>query len=284
MLVNYDHKTISKIYIRGISVRTKDKRLIVGDKVGRWKVIEIHKYYGKSSHNPPQKTTTTKLLCECECGERREISQKDLKPNRTLGCLNCYNKTKVEDLTNQRFGKIVIVSRAENKNGNTRWNCVCDCGKILVCYASHIKIRKNNGCGKCNSYGEITSINYHHLKRSAKVRKIEFDLTPKEIWDLFLKQDRKCALSGLELTLWNSEDYGTASLDRIDSTLPYRIDNCQWIHKTLNLCKHILTNNEFISMCEAVLKQNPQFERVDWQNTKERYQYLKTSKTRKKVL
>jgi hypothetical protein len=32
-----------------------------------------------------------------------------------------------KNLTGQRFGKWTVVSRAENKNGEVRWNCVCSC-------------------------------------------------------------------------------------------------------------------------------------------------------------
>ena len=37
--------------------------------------------------------------------------------------------TKAHNLLNKRFGKLLVVARAENnKNGNTRWYCKCDCG------------------------------------------------------------------------------------------------------------------------------------------------------------
>ena len=35
----------------------------------------------------------------------------------------------IKDLTGQRFGKLVVLSRAENdKTKHTRWLCQCDCG------------------------------------------------------------------------------------------------------------------------------------------------------------
>lgn len=33
-----------------------------------------------------------------------------------------------EDLTGQRFGKLVAVRRIRSQNGRTRWECRCDCG------------------------------------------------------------------------------------------------------------------------------------------------------------
>lgn len=33
------------------------------------------------------------------------------------------------DITGQRFARLVVLSRAENRNKLTCWNCICDCGK-----------------------------------------------------------------------------------------------------------------------------------------------------------
>jgi hypothetical protein len=37
-----------------------------------------------------------------------------------------------KDLVGVRFGRLVVISRAENIKRNTRWNCRCDCGKEIV--------------------------------------------------------------------------------------------------------------------------------------------------------
>lgn len=70
------------------------------------------------------------------------------------------------DLTGQRFGKIVVLSRTEDKD-RPRWNCLCDCGNKIVlptealrggtkscgCYrrewASTIEV-KHGGCRRGN--------------------------------------------------------------------------------------------------------------------------------------
>lgn len=35
---------------------------------------------------------------------------------------------KAIDLTNQRFGRLVVLRRADCANGHARWRCQCDCG------------------------------------------------------------------------------------------------------------------------------------------------------------
>lgn len=43
-------------------------------------------------------------------------------------------------LAGRRFGRLVVLSRAENsKTQKTRWLCLCDCGKEKVIGASELK-------------------------------------------------------------------------------------------------------------------------------------------------
>lgn len=36
---------------------------------------------------------------------------------------------KLKDETGNRYGMLVVISRAENTDKHARWNCQCDCGK-----------------------------------------------------------------------------------------------------------------------------------------------------------
>jgi hypothetical protein len=67
------------------------------------------------------------------------------------------------DLTNQRFGNLMAISRAENIKGSTRWNCICNCGNnVTISYASLIR-DKSEKC-KCrknlinHKYGQLIVI------------------------------------------------------------------------------------------------------------------------------
>ena len=82
--------------------------------------------------------------------------------------------------------------------------------------------------------------------------RVPVEITAKEIWDLFLKQDRKCALSGLPLTISGRSHYNDASVDRIDSSKGYTIDNVQWVHKHINFMKRTYSQDYFIEMCKKV--------------------------------
>ena len=78
------------------------------------------------------------------------------------------------------------------------------------------------------------------------------------MWDLFIKQNKKCALSGLDIEFSRKLKDGTttASLDRIDSSKGYIQNNVQWVHKDINRIKQNLDQEKFIELCKMVAKEN----------------------------
>lgn len=81
-------------------------------------------------------------------------------------------------------------------------------------------------------YEEITGTRWGSIKGWAKDRGIDFLITIEQAWELFIKQDRKCALTGDILvfaknTIEALNNFTTASLDRIDSSKGYTLDNIQ---------------------------------------------------------
>jgi len=178
------------------------------------------------------------------------------------------------DLTGKKFCHLTVIGRASsNRQGSATWNCLCDCGKEVVFSNDHLtrkaKPVKSCGCQAIKSgakhsqwkgYGEISGNWFHsHILRERKQNdrvRVPVDLTIEQIWDLFLKQDRKCALSGLPLTISGSHHYNDASVDRIDSSKGYTIDNVQWVHKHINFMKRTYSQDYFIEMCKKVAENN----------------------------
>ena len=53
-----------------------------------------------------------------------------------------------QDLTGQRFGRLIVAKRAENtKSGDARWMCKCDCGNETIVKAKHLKSGGTKSCG-----------------------------------------------------------------------------------------------------------------------------------------
>jgi hypothetical protein len=52
------------------------------------------------------------------------------------------------DLIGQRFGRLLVLSRAENASGGqTRWDCRCDCGTIKAIWGRHLNSGRTKSCG-----------------------------------------------------------------------------------------------------------------------------------------
>jgi hypothetical protein len=145
--------------------------------------------------------------------------------------------------------------------------CECECGKqkeVRGCKLIRGDI-KSCGChrnkwDRTNTWswkgcGEISGRYWAILQKSAKIRDIEFNLSIEYAWDLFLQQNRKCALTGSEIFfVRNYQRAGrqTASLDRINSDLGYIQGNVQWTHVDINILKNDFSQDQFIKLCTAV--------------------------------
>lgn len=92
-------------------------------------------------------------------------------------------------------------------------------------------------------------------KRGAKERNIPFHLTKEDIKGLLIASNGICALSGLPMdTMFNSQM--KASIDRIDSSKGYTMDNVQIVAGCVNRAKNALSQKDFVKLCKAVVKVN----------------------------
>jgi hypothetical protein len=177
-----------------------------------------------------------------------------------------------------RYGMLVVVElwkeqRNKGKSKETRCKCLCDCGNTIETWGCRLReplTKKHCGCIKrahnkehpgWKGCGELSSTRWSSIKGHSKRfgRVIEFSITIEYAWDLFLKQDRKCALTGLEIAF---PDYhrdavdldNCASLDRIDSNKGYIEDNIQWVHKKINIMKMDFDQDKFIEWCKIITR------------------------------
>lgn len=196
--------------------------------------------------------------------------------NITHGTVSYYlNKYKIpttkgrrikDDLTGKRFGILTVLHQTIKPERKTltklQWVCRCDCGKVKQ-YRSYQLVKEGiSSCGCLNrgkrhsaykGYQGLSGVFFGKYKYDAKRRKLSFNLTPKYIWDLLVKQNHQCHFTGRQLTLPSiTGDSFTASLDRIDSTKGYIKGNVQWTHHDINIAKQRLTNEAFVQLCKEV--------------------------------
>ena len=105
-------------------------------------------------------------------------------------------------------------------------------------------------------YKDIRIDYWNSLMSGAKRRNISFDISIEYAWKILIDQNKKCALSGIDLTFCTSRiektSFQTASLDRIDSSKGYVEGNIQWTHKSINKMKMNIDQNEFINFCKLI--------------------------------
>lgn len=116
-------------------------------------------------------------------------------------------------------------------------------------------------------YEDLSGKIWSGIKYSAKRRGISFskDLTIQYAWELFIKQNKKCALSGLDISLNKCyKEKNTASLDRINSSKGYSKSNIQWVHKDVNFIKGSLNERDFVSFAKNIYLYNLKKNRLSW--------------------
>lgn len=86
-----------------------------------------------------------KWLCKCACGNDFIAAERPLKYS-TMGSCGCRHKS--EDISGQRFGRLVAVYRVtDNPWGKARWLFQCDCGNGIVTTLGDLKRSVMPSCG-----------------------------------------------------------------------------------------------------------------------------------------
>lgn len=170
---------------------------------------------------------------------------------------------------NQTFNKLTTIKIVgQTKNKTYIWECECACGNRTKVSASCLKSGSTKTCGcarfgqkrpqkkgreSCSwrGYGDISGNYFSGIKVSAKNRGIDFDISIKDIWDIYLSQNKKCYLSGITVS-FDGKSNSTASIDRVDSNKGYSLNNIKICHKNVNKMKWNLSLDNFINLCHII--------------------------------
>ena len=222
-----------------------------GQRFGRLTVIERSENRGSN-----------RLLlwkCKRDCGNTCEADGSSLKGGkvRSCGCLaheahvllgknsRGRKSARFVDLTGKRFGRLIVIERGPNSNGNaTRWRCICDCGKETLTLASKLVAGLSKSCG-CLGIENATKAKIKHGHAN----------TP--FYLLFKAMHNRCELETCREYKWYGGrgikvcdewkefqpfyDWAMAngyakglSIDRIDPDKGYSPDNCEWVTRAEN--------------------------------------------------
>jgi hypothetical protein len=165
------------------------------------------------------------------------------------------------DLMGKVFNRWTVLHRDDSrKYHSAHWICLCACGEVKSVDGQHLRQGRSTRCRECIEWGPrdgipISSRHWRHIKTSAEKRKIQLDVSRREVYEVFKQQDGKCALTGSPLVFepTRSRSDGNASLDRIDSSRGYTLDNIQWVLKRVNIMKGTMLKDELIHYCSLIL-------------------------------
>ena len=174
------------------------------------------------------------------------------------------------------YGRWTIISdkafRYSNSNRITHWLVQCQCGFKGYRRADDLVRGKVSSCNSCSNLkkGKRMSKHYNYrgvggisgtyliaIRNGAKARNITFDVTKEYLWQLYLIQLKRCALSGIPIFFpETTRSLKTASLDRKDSSKGYIKGNVQWVHKHINIMKNNLSEIDFVNYCKLVIEKH----------------------------
>lgn len=154
--------------------------------------------------------------------------------------------SKLNNLTGKKYGRLLVISRAENKNGRVYWYCKCDCGRTAIVSAIKLTSGETKSCGCLRKENTSKMFSKHHL-------------TKKNLHNAWLNMKNRCDnpkfieykyYGGKGITYcdeWKTFDNfmnwafnngysdkkdengrNLLSLDRIDTNGNYEPSNCKW--------------------------------------------------------
>jgi hypothetical protein len=164
-----------------------------------------------------------------------------------------------EYLKSKEFNYLTFVSLIPSAKGRGQCLWRCRCGIVFPYRKNDVVLGAKKSCGcvafpkgknshHWKGYEEISGARWGVILKNAKDRKIEVSITIEDAWKQFLKQNRKCALTGEDLQFDSRSRSGdcSASLDRIISAKGYTTDNIQWVHRKVNMMKNCYDQSEFV--------------------------------------
>jgi hypothetical protein len=192
------------------------------------------------------------------------------------------------DRTGQRYGKLTVIRRAENRPTSARrkdgrlyapmvqWLCICDCGSERTVTANSLRNGNTRSCG-CSRLPHLLGWRqrmglpagmaarnavYKHYRVGAKARGLAWELTDEEFNDLTSQRCRYCDCPPSNMHRHGGENghFVYNGIDRVDNTRGYTSDNVVPCCSTCNRAKNAMSYDEFMAWVVRLVRFQGQVE------------------------
>lgn len=223
--------------------------------------------------------TTTYLNCVCDCGNIKRIKNSHFKslPFPNCGCISKklqWDKRTENGTRNPEHNGIKYIGERYNylefikyiPSGKTpKYLCRCDCGNEKILRYDHVVSgnTKSCGCKKIEMTREASKIPfgkaafnslYNSYRNSAKQRGFNFELTKDEFANLVSQHCSYCGIPPLQQHTPKKYNGGYIynGIDRIDSNIGYKSENCVPCCSRCNYMKRSYTIEDFKTHIERI--------------------------------
>lgn len=174
-----------------------------------------------------------------------------------LECSTCKSK----------FEKPMSEYRRRVKMGKTNFYCSLSCGanssqNIEMIIKAGVVNHFKGGENKLVTEEQKLKSSMREFAKRVRNRKKKFfeELDIEKLIEMWENQKGKCKITNVDLVLHHEPNYKTisnnykASIDRIDSSKPYSIENIQFVSYSINNLKHTMTDDEVYEFLNIVKK------------------------------
>ena len=167
---------------------------------------------------------------------------------------------KLIDLTNQKFGKLLVLEKAITQNEKVMWKCLCDCGNIVFVKGVNLKNNRTKSCG-CIKMEVLLKRNTKHSQRHTKLYEV-WKTMKQRCYNPNNKSYKNYGGRGISIcdewknnfmsfynwSIENNYKEGL-SIDRINVNGNYEPSNCRWTTRVVQqnntrVNKYFTINNE----------------------------------------